>query len=131
MAHDVVHRVEEFGPRLAALADENERLGKLSDETADLLRSSGVMRLLQPTKFGGCAAHPRDFAEAVMEVARHDGAAGWVAGVVGVHPWEAGQMDPRIGQEIWGENPDTWIASPYMPNGIAEPTDNGYVLNGR
>jgi 3-hydroxy-9,10-secoandrosta-1,3,5(10)-triene-9,17-dione monooxygenase len=131
MAHEVVHRVEEFGSKLAALADENEKLGKLSDETAGLLRSSGVMRLLQPTKFGGYAAHPRDFAEAVMEVARHDGAAGWVAGVVGVHPWEAGQMDARIAQEIWGENPDTWIASPYMPNGIAEPADGGYVLNGR
>ncbi|MEU9456117.1 hydroxylase [Streptomyces sp. NPDC048277] len=131
MPHDVVERVEQYGPRLAELAAENEKLGKLSDETVALLRSAGVLRLLQPTKFGGYAAHPRDFAEAVMAVARHDGAAGWVCGVVGVHPWEAAQMDPRVAQEIWGENPDTWIASPYMPNGIAEPVDGGYVLSGR
>ncbi|TDV55984.1 hydroxylase [Actinophytocola oryzae] len=131
MTHEVVRHVEEIGPKLAALADENERLGTLSAETVDLLRSSGVLRLLQPAKFGGYAAHPRDFAEAVMAVARFDGAAGWVCGVVGVHPWEAAQMDPRLAQEIWGENPDTWIASPYMPNGIAEPVDGGYVLNGR
>ncbi|MGW5715200.1 hydroxylase [Amycolatopsis sp. NPDC003865] len=131
MAHDVVSRIEESGPKLAALAEENETLGKLSDETAALLRAAGVMRLLQPRKFGGYAAHPRDFAEAVMAVARHDGAAGWVCGVVGVHPWEVAQMDPRLGQEIWGTNPDTWIASPYMPNGIAEPAEGGYVLNGR
>jgi len=131
MAHEVVDRIEEIGPKLAALADENESLGKLSDETAGLLRSAGVVRLLQPTKFGGHAAHPRDFAEAVMAVARHDGAAGWVCGVVGVHPWEAAQLDPRIAQDIWGADPDTWIASPYMPNGIAEPVEGGYVLNGR
>ncbi|MFK0113567.1 hydroxylase [Streptomyces sp. NPDC091217] len=131
MAHDVVERVEQYGPRLAELAAENEKLGRLSDETVGLLRSAGVLRLLQPAKFGGHAAHPRDFAEAVMAVARHDGAAGWVCGVVGVHPWEAAQMDPRVAQEIWGENPDTWIASPYMPNGIAEPVDGGYVLSGR
>jgi 3-hydroxy-9,10-secoandrosta-1,3,5(10)-triene-9,17-dione monooxygenase len=131
MAHEVVNRVEESAAKLAALAEENETLGKLSDETVALLRATGVMRLLQPAKFGGYAAHPRDFAEAVMAVARHDGAAGWVCGVVGVHPWEVAQMDPRLGQEIWGENPDTWIASPYMPNGIAEPADGGYVLNGR
>ncbi|GAA4008962.1 acyl-CoA dehydrogenase family protein [Streptomyces sp. NBC_01352] len=131
MAHEVVNRIEEIGPKLAALADENEKLGKLSDETVALLRSSGVMRMLQPAKFGGDVAHPRDFAEAVMAVARHDGAAGWVSGVVGVHPWEAAQMDPRLTQEIWGEDPDTWIASPYMPNGIADPVDGGYVLSGR
>lgn len=131
MAHEVVGRIEESAPKLAALAEENETLGKLSDETVALLRAAGVMRLLQPEKFGGYAAHPCDFAEAVMAVARHDGAAGWVCGVVGVHPWEVAQMDPRLGQEIWGANPDTWIASPYMPNGIAEPADGGYVLNGR
>jgi 3-hydroxy-9,10-secoandrosta-1,3,5(10)-triene-9,17-dione monooxygenase len=131
MAHEVVHRVEELGPKLAALAEENEKLGKLSEQTVDLLRSAGVLRLLQPTKFGGYGAHPRDFAEAVMAVARHDGAAGWVCGVVGVHPWEVAQMDPRLGQDIWGENPETWIASPYMPNGIAEPVEGGYRLSGR
>ncbi|MER5787391.1 hydroxylase [Streptomyces sp. NPDC001980] len=131
MAHEVVERVEQYGPKLAELAVENEKLGRLSDETVGLLRSAGVLRLLQPAKFGGYAAHPRDFAEAVMAVARHDGAAGWVCGVVGVHPWEVAQMDPRVAQEIWGENQDTWIASPYMPNGIAEPVDGGYVLSGR
>ncbi|HWC80492.1 MAG TPA: hydroxylase [Pseudonocardiaceae bacterium] len=131
MAHEVVDRIEEAGPKLAALAEDNEKLGKLSDETVSLLRGTGVMRLLQPQKFGGYAAHPRDFAEAVMAAARHDGAAGWVCGVVGVHPWEVAQMDPKLGQEIWGDNPDTWIASPYMPNGIAEPAEGGYVLNGR
>ncbi|MGW7544272.1 hydroxylase [Streptomyces sp. NPDC054770] len=131
MAHEVVERVEQYGPKLAQLAVGNEKLGKLSDETVSLLRSAGVLRLLQPTKFGGYAAHPRDFAEAVMAAARHDGAAGWVCGVVGVHPWEVAQMDPRVAQEIWGENQDTWIASPYMPNGIAEPVDDGYVLSGR
>ncbi|WP_189269163.1 hydroxylase [Streptomyces fuscichromogenes] len=131
MTHEVVGRVEESGPELAALADENESLGRLSDRTVELLRSAGVVRMLQPKEFGGFEAHPREFAEAVMAVARHDGAAGWVCGVVGVHPWELAQMDPLLAHEVWDEDPDTWIASPYMPNGIAEPVDGGYVLSGR
>lgn len=131
MAHEVVDRIEELGPELAALAEENEALGKLSNKTVDLMRSAGVIRLLQPVEYGGFAAHPRDFAEAVMALAQRDGAAGWVAGVVGVHPWELAQMDPRVAQEIWGENPDVWVASPYMPNGVADPTDGGYTLSGR
>ncbi|MER7693954.1 hydroxylase [Streptomyces sp. NPDC097610] len=131
MTHEVVGRIEESGPELAALADETESPRKLSDRTVELLRSTGVIRLLQPKEFGGFAAHPRDFAEAVMAVARHDGAAGWVSGVVGVHPWELAQLDPRLAHEVWDDDPDTWIASPYMPNGIAEPVDGGYVLSGR
>ncbi|MFJ1912934.1 hypothetical protein ACIOGX_13470 [Streptomyces sp. NPDC088147] len=77
------------------------------------------MRLLQPRDFGGHAAHPRDFAEAVMAVARVCGSTGWVSGVVGVHPWEMALMDRKLQAEVWGENPDTWIASPYAPQGIA------------
>ncbi|MEV0700275.1 hydroxylase [Saccharopolyspora sp. NPDC050389] len=131
MAHDVVRRVEEVAARLAATAEETERQGKLADESVKLVREAGVMRLLQPTDFGGFAAHPRDFAEAVMAVAKVCGSTGWVCGVGGVHPWEMALMDRRLQEEVWGENRDTWIASPYMPSGVATPTDGGYVLRGR
>ncbi|WP_433373091.1 acyl-CoA dehydrogenase family protein [Streptosporangium sp. CA-115845] len=130
MAHEVVSRVEELAGRLAAVADETERLGKLSDESVKLIREAGVMRLLQPTDFGGYAAHPRDFAEAVMAVAKVCGSTGWVCGVGGVHPWEMALCDRRLQEEVWGSDPNTWIASPYMPNGVATPTDGGYILKG-
>jgi alkylation response protein AidB-like acyl-CoA dehydrogenase len=131
MTHEVVSRVAEIAPRLAAAADETERLGRLSDESVKLVREAGVMRLLQPADFGGYAAHPRDFAEAVMAVAAQCGSSGWVCGVGGVHPWEMALMDRKLQAEVWGGNPDTWIASPYAPQGIATPVDGGYILRGR
>lgn len=131
MARNVVGRIEEFGPELAKLGPENERLGKLSDKSVALLRSSGLMRLLQPREHGGLGGTPAEFLEAVITVAGYDGSAGWVAGVVGVHPWEVALFDPKLGNEIWGENQDTWVASPYTPSGIAEPVDGGYILTGR
>ncbi|MCU1644985.1 MAG: 3-hydroxy-9,10-secoandrosta,3,5(10)-triene-9, 17-dione monooxygenase [Nocardia sp.] len=130
MSHEVMRRVEESAAQLAATADETERLGRLSDESVKLMRQAGVMRLLQPTDFGGYAAHPREFAETVMAVAKHCGSAGWVLGVGGVHPWEMALMDRTLQNEVWGENPDAWIASPYAPQGIATPTDGGYILKG-
>jgi 3-hydroxy-9,10-secoandrosta-1,3,5(10)-triene-9,17-dione monooxygenase len=130
MAHEVVSRVEEIAGRLAAAADETERLGKLADESVKLIREAGVMRLLQPIDFGGYAAHPRDFAEAVMATAKACGSTGWVCGVGGVHPWEMALCDRRLQQEVWGSDPNTWIASPYMPSGVATPTDGGYLLRG-
>lgn len=131
MTHEVVQKVHALGPRFAAAADETERLGKLSAESVALVREAGVVRLLQPKDFGGFAAHPRDFGEAVMAVARHCGSTGWVCGVGGVHPWEMALCDRAVQEEVWGDDPDTWIASPYMPSGVAVPTDGGYVLNGR
>ncbi|WP_433560857.1 acyl-CoA dehydrogenase family protein [Nocardia sp. CA-151230] len=131
MTHEVVNRVAELSAQLAATAEETERLGKLSDESVKLIRQAGVMRLLQPADFGGYAAHPRDFAESVMAVARHCGSTGWVCGVGGVHPWEMALMDRRLQNEVWGENPDTWIASPYAAQGVATPVDGGYTLRGR
>ncbi|MGW4120216.1 acyl-CoA dehydrogenase family protein [Nocardia sp. NPDC004711] len=131
MTHEVVNRVAELSGQLAATAEETERLGKLYDESVKLIRQAGVMRLLQPADFGGYAAHPRDFAEAVMAVAQHCGSTGWVCGVGGVHPWEMALMDRRLQNEVWGENPDTWIASPYAAQGVATPADGGYTLRGR
>jgi 3-hydroxy-9,10-secoandrosta-1,3,5(10)-triene-9,17-dione monooxygenase len=131
MPHEVLGQIEEIAEQLACTADETERLGKLSDESVKLMRQAGVMRMLQPTDFGGYAAHPRDFAEAVMAVAKVCGSTGWVCGVGGVHPWELALMDRRLQAEVWAESPDTWIASPYAPQGVATPTDGGYILKGR
>ncbi len=131
MVHEVVRRVEELSDRLRKVAGETESLGRLSDESVRVVREAGVMRLLQPPEYGGYAAHPRDFAEAVMAVAKACGSTGWVCGVGGVHPWEMALMDRRLQEEVWGNDPDTWIASPYIPNGVANPVDGGYVLTGR
>ncbi|MGW6332344.1 hydroxylase [Nocardia rhamnosiphila] len=123
---------------LAAIADqlrdqapEAERLGRLPDSTAKLLKSAGPIRLLQPKKYGGFEAHPREFAESVMSAAALDPATGWICGIVGVHPWQLAFADPRVQEEVWGADNDTWMASPYAPTGIARPVDGGYIFNGR
>ncbi|MBM0124914.1 acyl-CoA dehydrogenase family protein [Pimelobacter simplex] len=128
---DVLEKIEARAEEIAALGPSNEKLGRLDDRTAELLRESGVIRMLQPAKYGGAEAHPADFAEAVMRLASLDGSTGWVAGIVGVHPWEMAMCDPRVQEEIWGEDHDTWIASPYAPMGVIRPVDGGYVFNGR
>ena len=128
---EAVRRVDEVAGELEGAAAETEALGRLSDSSVKAAKQAGLMRLLQPVEHGGYAVHPREFAEAVMATARRCGATGWVAGVVGVHPWEIAMLDPRVGQEVWGEDQDTWVASPYTPSGIADPVDGGYRLNGR
>jgi alkylation response protein AidB-like acyl-CoA dehydrogenase len=66
-----------------------------------------------------------------MATASLDPAAGWINGVVGVHPYQLAYADPRVSEEIWGNDVDTWVASPYAPQGVAKPVDGGYNFNGR
>ncbi len=131
MTHDVRTKIEEAGSFLAESSEAADELGRLPDETGKALKECGVVRLLQPADFGGYEADPRDFLAAVMDVGNWCPSAGWVSGVVGVHPWELAFNDRRLQEEVWGEDPDTWVASPYAPSGTATRTDGGYVLNGR
>jgi 3-hydroxy-9,10-secoandrosta-1,3,5(10)-triene-9,17-dione monooxygenase len=131
MANRVLDTIMERAEQIRELGPANEALGRLDDKAAQILKDAGVIRLLQPEAHGGLEVHPREFAETVMGIASLDGSTGWIAGIVGVHPWEMAYADPKVREEIWGEDPDTWIASPYAPMGIARPVDGGYVFNGR
>ncbi|WP_063131074.1 hydroxylase [Nocardia fusca] len=127
----VTDRIEQYAEEIRAAGTEGDRLMRLADTSARRLRESGAIRMLQPKTYGGLECHPREFAETTMTIAAMDGAAGWVTGIVGVHPWELAFADPRVQEEIWGTDPDTWVASPYAPMGVATPVDGGYLLNGR
>src|SRR5947209_16513566 len=125
MANPVLELVEERAEEIAATALSNEQLGTLDDRAVKALRECGVMKMLQPARYGGAEAHPVDFAEAVMRIASLDGSTGWVAGIVGLHPWEMAMADPRVQEEVWADDPEVWIASPYAPMGVLRPVEGG------
>lgn len=127
----VLDNVLELADFFKEHAHEGEELMRLPDEVAAAIKGTGVVRMLQPKEFGGMESHPSDFLRAVFNIGIHDGSAGWVAGVVGVHAHELAQGTHESQVELWGEDQDTWVASPYAPMGRAVPTDGGYIFNGR
>lgn len=129
--HEVIEKIREVGPTLRAEAIQSDKDGKLTKATFDAINQTGIMRMLQPTSHGGYESHMCDFMEAAMEVGKYASSAGWVCGVVGIHPWEIALMDPKLQDEIWGENPDTWTASPYAPAGRATPVEGGFLFTGQ
>lgn len=112
-------------------AERADQEGRLPVDVAGEIRRAGIIRMLQPIEHGGFEVHPVEFFESVLKVGAAAPSAGWVCGVVGVHPFEIAQADPRLQQEIWGLDPDTWIASPYAPFGKATPVEGGYRFSGR
>lgn len=131
MTTSVIDRVMEVADQIREQAAEAEKIGKLTDDTVKAMKTAGNIRMLQPIKHGGLEVHPREFAETVMSLAALDPSAGWVNGVVGVHPYQLAYADPRVGEEIWADDVDVWVASPYAPMGVAKPVDGGYIFNGR
>jgi 3-hydroxy-9,10-secoandrosta-1,3,5(10)-triene-9,17-dione monooxygenase len=131
MTQRVIDSLAEVADQLRGQAEEAEKIGKLTDNTVKTMKQLGNIRLLQPKLHGGMEVHPREFAETVMATAALDPSAGWINGVVGVHPYQLAYADPRVGAEIWGDDVDTWVASPYAPQGVARPVDGGYIFNGR
>ena len=131
MTASVLDKTLELADQLREQAVQAEKIGKLTDETVKVMKEAGHIRLLQPAKHGGLEVHPREFAETVMALAALDPAAGWINGVVGVHPYQLAYADPRVAAEIWADDVDTWVASPYAPQGIARPVEGGYIFNGR
>lgn len=129
--HEVLDNMEkDLLPWLREHAAEPENERRLPDATAQKLRESGVMRLIQPARCGGYEADPQVFYEAVRRIGTACGSSAWVTGVVGVHAYQVGLYDERAQDEVYGDNPDTWISSHYQPHGVMTPVDGGYRLSG-
>jgi len=67
-------------PALRERARACEALRRLPDETLKDFHAHGLLRGLQPRRWGGFELDPWTFYEAVMEVAAVCGSSGWVLG---------------------------------------------------
>ena len=122
---------EQLGPELDATTAEGDDQRRLPDAVWKSLLASGILRSLQPARWGGGEAHILEFADAVMALSCANPCAGWVAGVIGVHPWQLALFDERAQDAMWAEDPSTMHSSSYNPTGKAEKTGGGYVVSGR
>ena len=128
---DVIEGVRELLPTLRDRAQETEDARAVPTETIKALEGTGFFRLLQPAAFGGFEADPMTFYTAVRSIASACGSTGWVASVLGVHPWHVGLFTPQAQQEVWGTDQATRISSSYAPTGKAVKVDGGHQVSGR
>ncbi|MFZ2059596.1 MAG: hypothetical protein WAU82_01165 [Candidatus Binatus sp.] len=127
----LVEEAKRIAPMLAANSAEDNQLRRLSDSTWKLLLDGGFLRSLQPARFGGGEVSLVEFVDATIEISRASPSAGWVAGVIGVHPWQLGLFTEKAQQEMWRDDPTTMHSSSYNPTGKAEKVAGGYKLSGR
>jgi 3-hydroxy-9,10-secoandrosta-1,3,5(10)-triene-9,17-dione monooxygenase len=120
-----------LAPELAAAVAEGDQLRRVPDATWKRLLEGGFLRALQPARWGGGEVELVEFLDAVFELSRANPSAGWVAGVIGVHPWQLALFEERAQEEVWGDDPATMHSSSYNPTGSAVAVAGGYQVSGR
>src|SRR5438132_10643228 len=116
----VIAGVTELLPVLRQRAQEAEDARVVPAESVKALEETGFFRLLQPKAAGGLEADPVTFFTAVRLIASACGSTGWVASVVGVHPWQLALFPQQAQDDVWGADPATRMSSSYAPTGKAK-----------
>jgi 3-hydroxy-9,10-secoandrosta-1,3,5(10)-triene-9,17-dione monooxygenase len=131
MGDDVLAAVTALLPVLEERSRAADAARDVPAESIAELAEAGVFRMLQPKRYGGLEAEPLRFYQVVRAIASACPSTGWVAGVLGVHPWQLGLFADEAQQDVWGEDAASLVASSYAPLGRLVPVDGGYRLTGR
>ena len=129
-AEEVVRRAAALAPVLRERAREAEELRRLPAENVAAMREAGLLKVLQPKRFGGYQLGIHAHLDVVCEVSRGCGSTGWCLGVMHAHSWLAGLLPEDAQKELYGANQDAIISAVIAPRGTARRVDGGYVLNG-
>ncbi|MBC7857830.1 MAG: acyl-CoA dehydrogenase family protein [Burkholderiaceae bacterium] len=127
---ELVARAEAMIPWLREQADAVEQARMVPKATIAAFQEAGFFKILQPKRWGGYEMNPNVLNKVLMELARGCPSSAWNVMVLGVHPFEVGLLEPRCGDELWGEDGSTLVSSSYAPFGTVKAEAGGYRLNG-
>jgi len=129
---DFLKAVDGIVPVLRAGRAQSEREGRVPDTSVDAMIEAGVFRSFTPLQYGGLEIPPAAFFDGIMRIAQGDSSAAWIAGQINCHALEIAAMDPKMHEDFWGVcGPDARASSSYAPLGKTEPTEGGYILDGK
>jgi 3-hydroxy-9,10-secoandrosta-1,3,5(10)-triene-9,17-dione monooxygenase len=129
-AAELLERGELLRPGLAARQQEAERLRLLPDATMQEFHDAGILRVVQPTAFGGFEVDFICQIDLTYEIARACGASGWVYAVLSAHAAMIANFSERAQQEVWGEDPCALASSSLSSIGRFKRIDGGYLVSG-
>src|SRR5919108_1392650 len=129
---DMVQRAQVLVPRLRERAAHTEALGQLPPETVADFREGGFFRVLQPRRFGGMELdYGRVQLELCSTLGQACGSSAWVQMVVACHAWCLAMFPETAQQAVWGDDPETLIASAFgFSTGHGRQVEGGYWVEG-
>lgn len=121
-----------LAPTFAERAAEAERIRRVPAENIADLHAAGLLRMMQPVRFGGSELGLDALMNVVLEIARGCSSTAWVFSNLASHSWNVGQMELAAQEDMWGQNPEALAATGLaFPCGKAVKVEGGYRLTGR
>ena len=119
-------------PALRARREETRGNRTVLPDIREMVRESGVARILQPPAYGGAGGPLRDVVDAVSEVGAACGSTGWAVVQYVVHPFMVAQWPRESQDEVWGDDPENLVAGILIQSlGRYERARGGYRVSGR
>jgi len=129
---EAVERARKLVPALRSRAAAAEAARAMSAETIADLHASGLIRTLQPKRWGGMEFDYVAYVDFPMELSRGDASVGWNLANLQIHHWMLALYDERAQEEVWGADPEALIASGIaFPQGQGRKADGGFVIGGK
>jgi 3-hydroxy-9,10-secoandrosta-1,3,5(10)-triene-9,17-dione monooxygenase len=118
-------------PRLSERAPAAAAARQLSAQTVAEYRAAGILRILQPRRFGGQQGRFSLFSRIVEEFTFGCASAAWVYAVLAEHQWIIAQYPEQAQIDVWGDDPHAVAASSLAPRAAAKRVPGGWRLSGR
>ena len=93
-------------------------------------RRTGILRALQPKRFGGAQQSFEVFSRIVETLAQGCASSAWVYAVLAEHQWIVACMPDRAQIDVWGDTPEAVVSSSLAPRHSGVPVDGGWRLTG-
>ncbi|TNM37490.1 flavin-dependent monooxygenase [Nocardioides albidus] len=121
---------EDMLTELAERRTEFREQSYVSSDFIDRLKGLGIYRASTPAMFGGDPLPPAEFLEQVERISAVDGSTGWGASFGSALVYLAA-LPLETQAELYADGPDVCFAGGLFPVQRAEPTDRGFLVNGR
>ena len=100
-SQEAARRAHSLVPKLRELAGNSDSARQLTPEVLALLRETGLLRILQPKRWGGMELDFVSVFDIPEIVGRGDASTSWNVGNLSVHHWMLALYDPRAQEEVW------------------------------
>jgi alkylation response protein AidB-like acyl-CoA dehydrogenase len=126
----LLERARALIPLLAERASAATAARKLPVETIAEYHTAGILRILQPKRFGGLQGRFSLFSRIVEELTYGCASSAWVYAVLAEHQWIIAQYPEQAQIDVWGEDPLAVASSSLAPREAARRVPGGWRLSG-
>src|SRR5438128_4336122 len=126
----MLDRARALVPLLAERAPAAAAARQLPAETIAEYHAAGILRILQPKRYGGRQGRFSLFSRIVEELTYGCASSAWVYAVLAEHQWILAQYPEAAQIDVWGDTPLAVASSSLAPRAAARRTTGGWRLSG-